>query len=336
MRTRWVPAARRAAARHASAVPTTPFEVPLHYPGAGSPVVLRGCRTSPGRAASAGVTCFFVHGAGGSRRVWDKVVSLLAGSIETVAVDLPSHGESDCPMAAGAAPGACLNPRALAAAVCLMAGRTVDAGGPVVYVGGGAGCDALLHAWGGLPVAAAAVLVGGPSCGALKGAAGELASHAAEWAGEGREEPAAEEDGGGSEGDPAEAFVASLLARPKLMMDPLLAADARRAAPALPHLAAAAWAQPPPLPEGAQCTAVVGEEDAACGDAARSYAAAAGGVDLTVAAGAGHLVMWEQPHQVAAAVLAAVRDALARKQRRMAAIKTATPGVRELAGRGLG
>ncbi len=40
-------------------------------------------------------TILFIHGSGGSKTLWDGQVVSLAGRVNTVALDLPGHGESD-------------------------------------------------------------------------------------------------------------------------------------------------------------------------------------------------------------------------------------------------
>jgi len=42
-------------------------------------------------------TLVFIHGAGGSRRLWHEQVDALAGRVNTVALDLPGHGRSRGP-----------------------------------------------------------------------------------------------------------------------------------------------------------------------------------------------------------------------------------------------
>ena len=40
-------------------------------------------------------TILFIHGSGGSKILWDGQVTALAGKVNTLALDLPGHGESD-------------------------------------------------------------------------------------------------------------------------------------------------------------------------------------------------------------------------------------------------
>jgi pimeloyl-ACP methyl ester carboxylesterase len=42
-------------------------------------------------------TILFIHGSGGSSALWENQVDLLAAHVNTIAVDLPGHGESNAP-----------------------------------------------------------------------------------------------------------------------------------------------------------------------------------------------------------------------------------------------
>ena len=51
----------------------------------------------------AGYLLVLVHGIGGTRRIWDPVVAMLASEHEVIAVDLPGFGDSP-PWPTGSSP----------------------------------------------------------------------------------------------------------------------------------------------------------------------------------------------------------------------------------------
>eukprot|EP00755_Sulcionema_specki_P030642 Sspe_Gene.94848::Locus_67162_Transcript_1_1_Confidence_1.000_Length_440::g.94848::m.94848 len=85
-------------------------------------------------------TVVLVHGEGGSRRHWDKVVGLLSNTMSTLTIDLPGHGASQhIPKEVAHSDVFCK--KGLATSLMLFCKKTLPKSPEVIYVGHGLGAD---------------------------------------------------------------------------------------------------------------------------------------------------------------------------------------------------